>query len=38
MGKNEYKSAEIEILLFASDVYTNVVDESDTPGIDLPDD
>ena len=38
MGNNEYKSAEIEIMLFASDVYTDVVDDSDTPGIDLPDD
>lgn len=38
MGIEEYKSAEIEILLFASDVNTDVVSDSDTPGIDLPDD
>ena len=38
MGNNKYTPAEIEIMLFASDVYTDVVDNSDTPGIDLPDD
>jgi hypothetical protein len=38
MGNEEYRSAEIDILLFASDVNTDVVSESDTPGIDLPDD
>lgn len=38
MGNNEYRSAEIEILLFSADVNTDVVSDSETPGIDLPDD